>query len=79
MKDYRHKTKKYAACILISIMILSTVTAAYASQIFKDIEVHWAKTQISDWAGKELIKGYSDGSFKPDNSITRVEFMTMVN
>lgn len=75
----RHKIKKYVACILIAIMLFSTVPAVYASQVFTDIEAHWAKSQITDWVGKGLIKGYSDGSFKPDNNITRAEFMAMVN
>jgi hypothetical protein len=42
-------------------------------------ENHWAGKQIGDWVTKGLIKGYPDGTFKPDNSITRAEFMSLVN
>lgn len=75
----RHKIKTYVAYILIAIMFCLVVPTVYAAQVFTDIEAHWAKSQITDWVGKELIKGYSDGSFKPNNNITRAEFMAMVN
>lgn len=47
--------------------------------VAKDIEGHWAQKQISDWNEKGFIKGYSDNTFKPDKTITRAEFITLVN
>lgn len=44
-----------------------------------DIVGHWAEDNISQWVDKGLITGYSDGSFKPNESITRAEFMALVN
>lgn len=44
-----------------------------------DYTEHWAKETIQIWFDRDRIEGYEDGSFKPDNSITRAEFMTMVN
>ncbi len=44
-----------------------------------DIQNHWAGKQINDWVEKGYISGYPDGSFKPDTSVTRAEFITMVN
>lgn len=44
-----------------------------------DIKGHWAEKQITNWTSRGLIKGYGDGTFRPDNSITRAEFMTLVN
>ncbi|CAK4852139.1 unnamed protein product [Aphanomyces euteiches] len=44
-----------------------------------DIKSHWAETQITAWVDKGIIKGYEDGSFKPDNTITRAEFMALIN
>ena len=44
-----------------------------------DYTDHWAEDTIQKWFDEERILGYEDGSFKPDDSITRVEFMTMVN
>ena len=47
--------------------------------IFSDVSSHWAKDEISIAANHGWIKGYEDGSFKPDQKITRAETMTLVN
>ena len=46
---------------------------------FADVTSHWAKDEISIAANHGWIKGYEDGSFKPDQKITRAETMTLVN
>lgn len=45
---------------------------------FSDVENHWAKSAISNMASKGIIKGYADGTFKPNASITRGEFATLL-
>ncbi|WP_409348108.1 S-layer homology domain-containing protein [Paenibacillus gyeongsangnamensis] len=44
-----------------------------------DLSKHWAKDQIGAWTALDLAEGYLDGTFKPDSSITRTEFMALVN
>ena len=46
---------------------------------FSDIASHWAKNEISAASNNGWINGYPDGTFKPDNHITRAEAMTLVN
>lgn len=42
-----------------------------------DVTGHWAKASI-EWAKeKGLIKGYPDGSFKPNQAVTRTEMCVM--
>lgn len=38
----------------------------------------WAVQNIEYMTGKNVIKGYDDGTFRPDNSITRAEFAALV-
>lgn len=40
---------------------------------------HWAESVIAQWQSKGLIQGYEDGTFKPNNTITRAEFVTLMN
>ena len=40
----------------------------------KDITGHWAEANINKLANTGAIGGYPDGTFKPDNKITRAEF-----
>ena len=46
---------------------------------FSDISRHWAKDEIIKVAQYGWINGYEDGTFKPDNYITRAEVTTIVN
>jgi len=44
-----------------------------------DIDGHWAESQIKDFMSKGYIEGYEDFTFKPNNSITRAEFIKIFN
>ena len=46
---------------------------------FTDISGHWAEKEIRRAASLGWIKGYADGSFKPDQNITRAEAASMIN
>lgn len=49
------------------------------SSNFTDIASHWAKNEIGIAANKGWINGYPDGTFRPNQYITRAEAMTLVN
>ena len=49
------------------------------SSNFTDISGHWAEKYIERAATLGWIAGYSDGTFRPSNYITRAEAMTMIN
>ncbi|MBO9599126.1 MAG: S-layer homology domain-containing protein, partial [Cohnella sp.] len=44
-----------------------------------DTKGHWAEASLNDWIRKGLVKGDHDGSVRPDEPITRAEFMALVN
>ena len=46
---------------------------------FSDVSGHWAEKYILSAAEKGWVKGYEDGTFKPDQYVTRAEFVTLVN
>lgn len=46
---------------------------------FTDISGHWANSEINRSAERRLVNGYEDGTFRPNNSITRAEAITIVN
>ena len=46
---------------------------------FTDISGYWAEKSIERAAALGWIAGYSDGTFRPSNYITRAEAMTMIN
>ena len=44
-----------------------------------DVKGHWAEANIDLAYALNLINGYPDGTFRPDQQITRAEAMTIVN
>ena len=46
---------------------------------FSDISGHWANKYINSASAKGWVNGYPDGTFKPNQYITRAEFVTLVN
>ncbi len=45
---------------------------------FSDIESHWASEAICQLAADGIVKGYPDGTFKPQRNVTRAEFATLL-
>lgn len=49
------------------------------SSNFKDVKGHWASNAIDQLYGNKTIKGFPDGTFKPDQKLTRAEAVTVLN
>ncbi|MDQ0287844.1 hypothetical protein J2Z49_002977 [Desulfofundulus luciae] len=45
---------------------------------FKDMQGHWAAETVSKLAGMGVIGGYEDGTFRPNNKITRAEIASIL-
>ena len=54
-------------------------TQSGKSATFSDVIGHWAAKEIGIAYYNDWIKGYPDGTFKPDQNITRAEAMTVIN
>ena len=74
-KNAKKAIKRTCSMALAAVLAFAPVTVFGAT----DTANHWANAVISDWESKGLIKGYEDGTFKPDNSVSRAEFVTMMN
>lgn len=53
--------------------------SARTTASFRDIYGHWAERYISRSAELGWIRGYTDNTFRPDQSITRAEAMALIN
>lgn len=59
--------------------MLAPAPAVAQTAGFSDVySGYWAKDFIEALAARGIIKGYKDGTFKPENSVTRAEFAAMV-
>lgn len=54
----------------------SGASNSQSSSPLRDITGHWAEENIKKLQKTETIQGYPDGTFKPENTISRAEFVT---
>lgn len=71
--------KRKISLIIVLMMVLSLMIPNFAFGATNDYSNHWAEKSIQKWFDNGQLSGYEDGSFKPDQTVTRAEFMTMVN
>ncbi|MCI9355486.1 MAG: S-layer homology domain-containing protein [Firmicutes bacterium] len=64
--------KKVISIFVAATMLFLSITTTFAGD-FSDISGHWAESTINKWKDKGIIAGYTDGTFKPDNPVTRAE------
>ncbi len=76
---FKHKTKgwfKSMSLILIFIFSISQFTLA---ETYKDIESHWSKPYVTQGIEEGWIKGYEDETIRPNDKITRSEFISILS
>ena len=71
--------KKKHAITITAVLAASMAMSVTAFGAPKDIQGHWAQNTINKWVDKGDISGYPDGTFRPNNMITRAEFVVLVN
>jgi len=78
-KPENNITRAEAAAIFANILKSQDRGTAQNISSFSDVsENHWAYDAINYVATKGIFKGYPDGTFKPDQTITRAEFSVAV-
>lgn len=70
------KFKRVLALMVSFMMVLSSAVATFASG---DTSGHWAESDINYLVSKNYVKGDDNGDIRPDENITRAEFVTVVN
>lgn len=60
--------------MLMSGTMLITAMPVWAN----DYSKHWAKEAIERWSTNGVVQGYEDGSFKPNQKVTRAELASFV-
>lgn len=64
-------------CFLILSILLISISGATLA--FSDTNGHWAIDTIDEMSKIEIVNGYEDDTFRPNNDMTRAEFITIVN
>ncbi len=67
----------------LALLLASSSTLSYAAT-FNDMknskgQDHWSLQYVNDISSKGLVGGYSDGSFKPNKAVTRIESIVFIS
>lgn len=71
--------KKIISLFLVFLLVFTFALPSCAYGIKRDYAGHWAENSVQSWVDKGYIKGYSDGSVKPEGLVTRAEFIKLAN
>lgn len=71
-------TRGEAAVMFSRLLNDGDLTNLSSKTPFKDSNDRWYSKGISDMTSRGYLKGYPDGTFKPNEKITRAEFATMI-
>lgn len=74
----RGKSKLLSGLLSMS-MAFSVISAPIEAFAATDTSGHWAEASINNWINSGFISGYPDGTFRPNNAISRAEFVTLAN
>lgn len=76
MRKRSHLSWLMLAVFTMTILFGSSLTAFAAGPT--DVQGHWAADTITKMVEAGVVTGQPDGTFKPDNKITRAEFATVI-
>jgi uncharacterized protein YkwD len=64
--------------IILAISVITLSVPVSFAVTFNDVGGHWAENTINNITKYGVITGYPDGSFKPDSTIKRIEYLVLV-
>ncbi len=75
------KREEASKMIAVALELLSNESSSndFDYKNFHDIKGRWSETFIHKLVGKSIINGYPDGSFRPENDITRSEYSVVIS
>lgn len=64
---------------IITVLALLVSVAVSAAPTEQGMSGHWAAESLNKWQEAKLLKGNQEGELEPNRSITRAEFIALVN
>lgn len=73
------RQNKLLSLLLCFAMLISLLTGVAYAKTPADAGDHWAEETLTKWYEGGLLKGYDDGRIDPDGTVTRGQFITLMN
>lgn len=73
-------TRAEFVVILSRVLHLNTSAAADSSApLFSDVAGHWSSSYVKAFVEAGYVKGFPDGTFRPDSQLSRAEAVVLIN
>ncbi len=72
-------TRAEIAALMVRVLGLDDAAEFFGVSSFSDMSGHWADKYVAVIAGKDIVNGYPDGTFKPDAKVSFPEALTMIS
>ena len=79
MKKFKRIIASLLCVTLVSVLTAAPVFALTFPDVENDATVSWAKSAINSMTDKGYIKGYEDGTFKPQQAISKIEALLLMS
>jgi hypothetical protein len=85
--EMTNQTQRSTTALLVAVSFIGSsaipfisIASALAQTSFNDVPTnYWAQTFIQELASRDIIKGFPDGGFRPNDPVTRAQFAAMLN
>lgn len=82
-----NQTRRSSTALLVAVSFIGSsaiplfsATSAFAQTTFNDVPTgYWAQNFIQELASRDIIKGFPDGGFRPNDPVTRAQFAAMLS
>lgn len=71
--------KRTVAFLTMLTLMLTTLLGGFSAIAVSDMKGHWAEELVEKWVDAGTIGGYPDGTFRPQNPISRAEFAALLS
>ena len=71
--------KKFISMVMIVAMLVSAMATTGFAAGFSDLnEQHWAYSAVSKLVAEGTINGFEDGTYRPNDTVSRAQFVKMI-
>lgn len=76
--DWKRRWLKLGGGLLLGALAIVCFALPASAAEYSDINGHWAQSSIKKWSDTGILSGYTDGTFRPDRTVTRAELSAIL-
>ena len=75
---FKRKLHTFGLLILFFLCTCGALSVSASATEYSDVQGHWNQKVIEKWSNTGILSGYADGTFRPNNPVTRGQLATVL-